>query len=78
MHPNFRNKGVAKTLSELVINDAKQKGIKIVIIRTYKNNLPSIQLAKKLGFNKIKKDLIEYYHLSNLNKKNLIVYYKKI
>jgi radical SAM protein with 4Fe4S-binding SPASM domain len=78
IHPNHRKQGIGLRLSQLVINDAKQKGMKILIIRTYKSNLASIALGRKLGFKKANKDFIREKNLSSIKGKNLLLYYKEI
>jgi len=50
IHPDFRRRGVGESLSKEVILEAKTKGIKILVVRTEKQNLNALNLARKLGF----------------------------
>lgn len=51
---NFRGKGFAERLLRSSIEEMKVNGISSVLLYVNINNLPAIQLYKKIGFRKIK------------------------
>jgi ribosomal protein S18 acetylase RimI-like enzyme len=44
IRPQFRNKGIARALTELIIHDAKQIGYKYILLET----MPALKTARKL------------------------------
>ena len=50
----YRNKKIASTLLKKSLNDLKNKGIKEVKVRTWENNLVSLNMLRKFGFKKYK------------------------
>lgn len=78
IHPEFRKRGIATKLSEEIIKDAKNKGVKMLLIRTDSSNLNSIKVAEKLNFIHPSEDFLEknkelIYHP---NIKNITCLYK--
>ncbi|MDT7886996.1 MAG: ribosomal protein S18-alanine N-acetyltransferase [Thermoproteota archaeon] len=58
--PEFRNKGIATNLMKELLNKAKEKGIKKVVLEVKTNNLEAIKLYKKFNF-EIKGIKSKYY-----------------
>jgi len=59
IHPDFHKMGIGSKLSQQAIEDAKNKGVKILLVRTDNYNVASINLAKKLGFIEPSDEFIE-------------------
>jgi len=79
VHPDFHKKGIGEKMSKVAIKCAKNKGVKILLIRTDASNVGSIKLAKKLGFIEPTKEFLEtnkdlIYH-KNLKKMVCLVLY---
>ncbi len=52
---NYRKKGIAKKLSDYIINYLEKKKIKLIFLYTEENNNPAQNLFQKLKFRKGKK-----------------------
>ncbi|MGQ9493727.1 MAG: GNAT family N-acetyltransferase [Anaerolineae bacterium] len=50
VHPEFRGHGIARQLMKAAIQEARQKGARLVILEVQKENAPAHQLYKELGF----------------------------
>jgi len=59
VHPNFHKRSIGEKISKAVIKEAKNKGIKILLVRTDASNIGSIKLAKKLGFKEPTNEFLE-------------------
>ncbi|MCX8158583.1 MAG: GNAT family N-acetyltransferase [Candidatus Diapherotrites archaeon] len=49
----WQNKGIGTKLTEYIIQIAKQKGVKRIIVRTLRDNYKMMHMGKKLGFKTI-------------------------
>jgi len=50
VNPNFRRRGISTKMTELALEIAKEKEIKIVKIEVETKNIPALKLYKKIGF----------------------------
>ncbi len=58
----FRNRGIAKKLTQAAIDDLKRMGFKRVTILTRTQNLPAQAVYTKLGFHEINRDVDGYVY----------------
>lgn len=61
VHPNYRKKGVAKSLIERAINQLIDLGVQRILLEVREGNLPAISLYQSQGFSAISKRN-KYYH----------------
>lgn len=78
VHPKYQRRGIAKELLKKIKKDLKKNKIKYLIIRTDKENLPSISFAKNQNFIKINKNQIKKLNLEYLEKTNQVIFIKEI
>ncbi len=50
VHPDYARRGIATSLVNAVIKEAKKRGIKRLEAEAAIDNIPSVKLAKKFGF----------------------------
>ncbi len=50
VHPDYSNKGIGTKLVKKLISEAKNRGFKRIEAEVSVTNIPSIKLAKRLGF----------------------------
>lgn len=62
-----RGKGYGKKLMDLVIEEAKEKGLELVALGVYKTNETAISLYKKCGFIIFDEEDLRYAMLRQLN-----------
>lgn len=53
VHPNYRRQHIGKKITENRIEEAKRRGIEIILAEVRSNNLPAINNLKKLGFREV-------------------------
>ncbi len=53
VHPQYRNKGIASTLLEEMIDFAKNKNLEFITLEVRESNIKAIKLYEKYGFLKV-------------------------
>lgn len=69
VHPDYRNKGIARTLMNLVEDCCRKRGEKEIILGVNNESLPAITLYKSLGYVK--------YDEKVFVTGNIVTYFKK-
>lgn len=62
IHPEYRNKGIAKELTNTGLEDMKKDGIVIARAYVYSDNIPSINTVLKQGFTFAGSVLMHHYN----------------
>ena len=53
VNPQFRRKGIALKLSQIILEQHFKQGFKYVTTNIETDNMPSMRLVKRLGFKKL-------------------------
>ena len=68
VHQSEQNKGIASKLMTFIINQAKEIGVRAIVLETQTSNFPAIQFYKKHGFHLIGYNLLSYTNDDMKNK----------
>ncbi len=49
----YRRLGIATKLIEVLLEEAKKQGLKVIILDVYEKNLPALNLYKRMGFKEV-------------------------
>jgi len=49
----YRRLGIATKLIEVLLEEAKKQGLKVIILDVYEKNLPALKLYKRMGFKEV-------------------------
>ena len=63
VHAEFRGMGVGRALMERAFAQARQAGLKMVMLETQNTNVQAIRFYRKMGFGLEALDISEYAHL---------------
>jgi len=59
VHPKYQRQGIGRTLASKAMKEAKEKGIRIIVVQTERDNSAGVQLAEALGFSEVSKVFID-------------------
>jgi len=49
----YRRLGIGAKLIEVLLEEAKKQGLKVIVLDVYEKNLPALNLYRKMGFKEV-------------------------